>query len=103
MVLVPVWYHVMVLVARAAFSVCLRVVSEATLRRFLFPICTQDLPQRHCGGISNFKQKAKVSSKMADGAANQNCSFENPFQPIRVVLLIANMKAAIFEAELCLE
>ena len=46
--------------------------------------------------------EAKGSSKMAASAANQNCSFdckwqpsmethfEKPFQPIRVVLLIAN-------------
>ena len=72
---------------RAAFRVCLRVNSEVTLQRlfaqFALRVCL--------GGISNFTQEAKGSSKMA----NQNCSFDYKWQP--------PMEGTIFEAELCSE
>ena len=80
--------------------------SKVTLRRLFAQFAlgsALEVPWRHLGGVSNFRQEAKGSSKMADSAVNQNCSFDckwqppmeaailkKPFQLIRVVILIAN-------------
>ena len=65
-------------VGRATFRVRLRVDSEAAL---FCPICIQDLPWRHLGGVSNFRQEAKGTSKIAGGAVNQNYSFDCKWRP----------------------
>ena len=43
-------------------------------------------------GVSNFREEAKGSTKMADGAASENCSFNCKWRP--------PMEATISEAEL---
>ena len=56
-------------------------LTQSQLRDGFNPICIQGLPWRCLWGISNFKNEAKGSSKMADGSANENCSFNCKWQP----------------------
>ena len=52
------------------------------------PICVQSLPWRRLWGISNFKQEANGSSKMADGSANEVIKatiLKNPFSQSELV------------------
>ena len=87
---------------RAVFKVCLRVDSVTAFG----PVYIQGLSRRHLRDVTHFRVEEKETkgySKMAAGPTNQNCSFdckrqplyggchfEEPFQPIRVLLLNAN-------------
>ena len=53
------------------YRVALRVGLSRRRRRFFAQFAFRVCP----GGVSNFRKEVKGSSKMADGAANQNCSF----------------------------
>ena len=78
------------------FNLILGYASKSTPRRLHDCFCAyllQGLLWRHLRGNTHFREEAKDSSKMANGSANENCSFNCKWQ--------RPMEAAILKATDC--